>query len=43
MVYFQQIEVMFGQEKITTSVIKYRCLTTHRRFMQSITTATPNL
>ena len=34
---------MFGQEKITTSVINYRCLTAHRRFMQSITTAAPNL
>ena len=50
-IYFQQIEVLFDQHHITGSVLRYRCLvlalsqevvTPHRRFLQTITAATPN-
>ena len=50
-IYFQQIEVLFDQHRIVGSVPRYRCLvlalsqevvTPHRRFLQTITAATPN-
>ena len=50
-IYFQQIEVLFDQHRVVGSVSRYRCLvlalsqevvTPHRRFLQTITAATPN-